>query len=85
MELRWTQEAAADLERIADHLFEHTPGHAERLVRALYGAPVTLLTFPDRGTAGKKEGTANLSCRRSRRRNHSVRAAADGVVDAEVA
>jgi hypothetical protein len=24
MELRWTQEAAADLERIADYLFEHT-------------------------------------------------------------
>ena len=35
MELRWTQEAAADLERIADYLFEHTPDHAERLVRAL--------------------------------------------------
>jgi plasmid stabilization system protein ParE len=39
MELRWTQEAAADLERIADYLFEHTPDHAERLVRALYEAP----------------------------------------------
>ena len=39
MQLRWTQEAAADLERIADYLFEHTPGHAERLVRALYEAP----------------------------------------------
>jgi plasmid stabilization system protein ParE len=39
MELRWTQEAAADLERIADYLFEHTPGHAERLVRALTKRP----------------------------------------------
>ena len=38
MELRWTQEAAADLERIADYLFEHTPDDAERLVRALYEA-----------------------------------------------
>ena len=55
MELRWTQEAAADLERIADYLFEHTPDHAERLVRALYDAPATLLTFPNRGRPGKKE------------------------------
>jgi toxin ParE1/3/4 len=60
MELRWTQEAAADLERIADYLFEHTSGHAERLVRALFEAPATLLTFPNRGRLGKKEGTREL-------------------------
>ncbi len=60
MELRWTQEAAADLERIADYLFEHTPDHAERLVRALYDAPATLLMFPNRGRLGKKEGTREL-------------------------
>lgn len=60
MEVRWTQEAAADVERIADYLFENTPGHAERLVRALYEAPTTLLTFPNRGRLGKKEGTREL-------------------------
>jgi toxin ParE1/3/4 len=60
MELRWTEEAAADLERIADYLFEHTPGRAPRLVRALYDAPSTLLTFPHRGRPGKKEGTREL-------------------------
>ena len=54
------QEAAADLERIADYLFEHTPGHAERLVRALYVTPATLLTLPNRGRPGKKEGTREL-------------------------
>lgn len=57
MELRWTEEAAADLERIADYLFEHAPERAERLVRALYDAPSGLLTFPHRGRPGKKEGT----------------------------
>ena len=31
MELRWTEEAAADLERIAHYLFEHAPAHAEVL------------------------------------------------------
>ena len=60
MELRWALEAAADLERIANYLFEHTSGHAERLVRALYEAPATLLTFPNRGRLGKKEGTREL-------------------------
>lgn len=39
MELRWTQEAAADLERITDYLFEYTPERAARLVRALYDPP----------------------------------------------
>jgi toxin ParE1/3/4 len=30
------------------------------LVRTLYEAPGTLLTFPNRGRAGKKEGTREL-------------------------
>jgi toxin ParE1/3/4 len=60
MELRWTQEAAADLERIADYLSVHAPERAERLVRALYEAPSSLLTFPNRGRSGKKEGTREL-------------------------
>lgn len=38
MQLRWAQKAAADLERIADYLFEHT-GHAERPVRASNEVP----------------------------------------------
>lgn len=60
MLLRWTDEAAADLERITGYLFEHTPERASRLVRALYEAPATLLTFPNRGRPGKKEGTREL-------------------------
>ena len=60
MELRWTHQAAADLEHIADYLFEHTPEHAARLVRAVHDAPATLLTFPNRGRLGKKEGTREL-------------------------
>ena len=60
MDLRWTQEAAADLERIADYLFEPTPGHAELLVRSLYEAPATLLTLPNRGRPGKTAGTREL-------------------------
>ncbi len=57
IELRWAQEAADDLENIADYLFQNTPARAEELVRQIYDAPQTLLTFPYRGRAGRKEGT----------------------------
>ena len=60
MELRWTNAAASDLTRIADYLFEHTPERAPQLVRAIYDAPASLLTFPNRGRPGKKEGTREL-------------------------
>jgi toxin ParE1/3/4 len=60
MELRWTPEAAADLERITDYLFEKTPDHAPELVRSIYSAPSALLFFPRRGRPGKKAGTREL-------------------------
>ena len=60
MELRWTQEAAADLEHITDYLFQNAPQRAAELVRRIYNAPAALLTFPLRGRAGKKEGTREL-------------------------
>ena len=60
MQLRWTKEAAADLEHIADYLFEHVPDRAVELVRAVYDAPTLLLEFPHRGRPGKKVGTREL-------------------------
>jgi len=54
MEVRWTQEAASDLERIAYYPLEHTPDRAAHLVRALY-APAALL-FKNHGRLGKKKG-----------------------------
>ena len=60
MQLRWTEDAADDLERIADYLLTHTPDRAQELVRRVYDAPTTLLTFPNRGRPGKKEGTREL-------------------------
>ena len=39
MQLRWNEEAAADLEHIANYLFEETPQHALELVRTIYNAP----------------------------------------------
>jgi plasmid stabilization system protein ParE len=60
MHLRWTEAAAADLERVADYLFAHAPDRAPRLVRSIYAAPETLLSFPHRGRPGKKSGTREL-------------------------
>ena len=52
MQLRWTQEAADDLERITDYLLTHAPERALDLARTIYDAH-TLLTFPNRGSAGR--------------------------------
>ncbi len=60
MQLRWTTDAAADLERIADYLFEQVPERAADLVRAVYDAPAVLLEFPHLGRPGKKAGTREL-------------------------
>ncbi len=60
MQLRWSEEAADDLERITNYLFEHTPPHARELLRAIYHAPAALLQFPYRGRPGRKEGTREL-------------------------
>ncbi len=60
MELRWTEEAAADLEHITDYLFQNAQERAAELVRGIYNAAAALLTFPYRGRVGKKEGTREL-------------------------
>jgi plasmid stabilization system protein ParE len=60
MELRWSQDAADDLERITDYLFQNTPERAADLIRTIYTAPAGLLSFPHRGRAGKKDGTREL-------------------------
>lgn len=60
MQLRWTEEAATDLERIADYVLEHAPDRAQDLIHRVYDAPTSLLTFPNRGRPGKREGTREL-------------------------
>ena len=60
MQLRWTEEAADDLERITNYLFENAPEHAERIARAIYNAPSWLLEFPNKGRQGRRAGTREL-------------------------
>jgi len=52
--LRWTEEAADDLEHITNYLFEDAPSRAVELVREIYAAPSVLLKFPYRGRPGRK-------------------------------
>jgi toxin ParE1/3/4 len=59
-QIRWSEQAAADLENITNYLFQNTPTRATELVRAIYDAPSVLLTFPHRGRRGRKEGTREL-------------------------
>ncbi|HEY6329682.1 MAG TPA: type II toxin-antitoxin system RelE/ParE family toxin [Blastocatellia bacterium] len=60
MGLRWTKEAADELERIANYLIKHAPERAADLVRSIYNAPSALLTFPHRGRPGRKKATREL-------------------------
>jgi len=53
MRLRWTEEAANDLERIADYLVQNTSGRAQGLIERIYDAAGSLLTLPDSGRPGK--------------------------------
>ena len=59
MQLRWTEEAEADLRRIADYLFEHAQEHAPRIVQAIYDVAAALLIFPGRGRPGKNKARAS--------------------------
>ena len=60
MQIRWTTEAADDLETIADYLFERTPENAARLIREVCEVTFALRIYPNRGRTGKKSGTREL-------------------------
>jgi plasmid stabilization system protein ParE len=49
MQLRWTAEAATDLESIADYVLEHAPKSGARGDPSRLRSTATLLTFPNRG------------------------------------
>jgi len=59
MRLRWTPNAADDLESIHVYLSQNHPAWAESTVRAIYAAARSLRTMP-RGRAGAVEGTREL-------------------------
>ena len=60
MRVRWTTDAAKDLERICDYVAETGPNSARRVAQTVVEAVASLDMFPNRGRPGRVEGTREL-------------------------
>jgi plasmid stabilization system protein ParE len=60
MQVRWSPEAAEDLERIGRLIQRDKPMAAKNTVLILYRGIADLGTFPNRGRSGRIEGTREL-------------------------
>ena len=60
MTVRWTSQAAADLEQICDHIHTDNPEAALAIARQVYGRIEALQRHPHRGRTGRVEGTREL-------------------------
>lgn len=60
MELRWSPQAAEDLERIANYIRQDSPEAAQRVALALYEGVGRLREHPYSGRPGREEGTREL-------------------------
>jgi toxin ParE1/3/4 len=60
MRVRWTTDAADDLERICDYVARDRPEAARRLALDVVHAIEGLRAFPNCGRAGRVQGTREL-------------------------
>ena len=60
MRVRWTTDAADDLERICDYIAETNPTSARRIAQTVVEAIASLDAFPNRGRPGRVGGTREL-------------------------
>jgi addiction module RelE/StbE family toxin len=60
MRVRWTTDAADDLEPICDYVARDRPEAARRLALDVLHAIDGLRAFPNRGRAGRVQGTREL-------------------------
>jgi toxin ParE1/3/4 len=60
MRIRWTFNAAEDLEHIWNYLRVHHPDFAERTVRRVYDEIRALIQAPRLGRIGREDGTREL-------------------------
>jgi toxin ParE1/3/4 len=58
--IRWSPEAADDLERIVDRIKQDNPTAARRVAEAIYRRCSDLELFPNRGRVGRIAGTREL-------------------------
>jgi toxin ParE1/3/4 len=60
MRVRWTTDAADDLEHICDYIARDRPAAGRCVAKEITNAVGGLSTFPNRGRAGRVEGTREL-------------------------
>jgi addiction module RelE/StbE family toxin len=61
MRVRWTTDAADDLERICDYIAESRPDSARRVAQSVVERIGTLKTFPNLGRDGRVQGTREIT------------------------
>jgi len=61
MRVRWTTDAADDLERICDYIAESRPESARRVAQSVVERIRTLETFPHLGRSGRVQGTREIA------------------------
>jgi toxin ParE1/3/4 len=61
MRVRWTTDAADDLERICDYIAESRPDSARRVAQSVVERVGTLETFPRLGRPGRVHGTREIA------------------------
>jgi addiction module RelE/StbE family toxin len=61
MRVRWTTDAADDLERICDYIAESRPDSAQRVAQSVVERIGTLETFPRIGRPGRVQGTREFA------------------------
>jgi len=60
MEIRWSPEAAEDLEHIVNYISPDNPQAARRVAVRIYDSCTNLASFPERGRSGRIAGTREL-------------------------
>ena len=60
MQIRWSPEAADDFESAIQRILQDNPTNAKRVAQIIFDRIAALTTFPNRGRAGRIEGTREL-------------------------
>jgi toxin ParE1/3/4 len=60
MQVRWSPEAADDLERIVEYIYRENPSAGQRVAQTIYERAGALKTLPYRGRPGRIDGTREL-------------------------
>jgi addiction module RelE/StbE family toxin len=60
MQIRWSPEAADELERIVQHIQKDNPEAARTVAETIYEGASSLMTFPNRGRIGRHRGSREL-------------------------